>query len=198
MGARDGSGCLAELDAYDRLDPWSAGPSTSVTSSMAMTRAMCLMLAGQCDAGKTLYRAAMQNSGGAMQGPEMLERSVDAVAGMYCQGSALSPRDELLRALMDLNQGAYMTTKTPGACKAAYDAALRLMPVVQPQGLDDTMVKQGPDIVRMAGPGCLGRAGDCGAAWSAFRSEWLKKVPSMDEATLHKTFESVVPSCPHP
>lgn len=197
MSARDGAGCLADLDAYDKLDPWTGAPTTDPKSAFALMRGQCMMLAGQCSPGKDLYRAALANNSGATFGPEMMDKSVDAVASMYCQGSALAPRDELLRALMDINTGAYMTKKTPAECKAAYDTAKRLASTVPPKDADDTMVKQANDILRVAGPTCFAHAGDCQDAWTTFHAEW-QQLPNMSEPILKQTFPNVARGCSAP
>jgi hypothetical protein len=191
--ARDGAGCLVELDAYDR-EAWDSSPSTSPSSAMAMSRAMCMMLAGDCTHGKELYRAAMTVNAGATLGPEMLDRSVDSMGSLYCQGGALEPRDALLKAVMDLNHGAYMSTSTPAACQGAIDTVKRLLPTVKPRGLDDTQVTQAPAILRAAGPECLARAGDCEAAWRVFHDAWLAEK-AWDEPTLRTMFGNVVKRC---
>src|ERR1700687_4302587 len=64
MNARDGKGCVVELDGYDKADPWAGGLTTNAQSPMAMMRATCLMLADQCPAGKLLYRDALVNNAG--------------------------------------------------------------------------------------------------------------------------------------
>jgi hypothetical protein len=194
--ARDGAGCLVELDAYDR-EAWTPAPSTSPSSAVATSRAMCMMLAGDCTHGKELYRAAMALSAGATLGPEMLDRSVDSMASLYCQGAALEPRDALLKALMDLNRGAYMSTSTPAACHDEIETIGRLLPVVKPGSADDTQVTQAPAILRVAGPECLARAGDCEGAWRVFHDTWLAEKPR-DEATLRTMFGSVVRRCADP
>ncbi|HEY3821954.1 MAG TPA: hypothetical protein VGL81_32530 [Polyangiaceae bacterium] len=191
--ARDGAGCLVELDAYDR-EAWDSSPSTSPSSAMAMSRAMCMMLAGDCTRGKELYRASMAANSGATLGPEMLDRSVDSMASLYCQGGALEPRDALLKAMMDLNQGAYMSTSTVAACQAAIDTVKRLVPVVKPRGPDDSQVAQAPAILRVAGPECLARAGDCDAAWREFHDAW-RALKTFDEPTLKTMFGSAVRRC---
>jgi hypothetical protein len=194
--ARDGAGCLAELDAYDR-DAWGPSPSTSPSSAMAMSRAMCMMLAGDCVRGKDLYRAAVATNAGATLGPDMLDKSVDVIAAQYCQGAALDPRDALLKALMDLNAGAYMTTTTPAACRASYDTARRLLPDVKARNANDEEIAKAPAIVRVAGPECFARAGDCDAAWGAFRESWLAEK-AFDEGTLRTMFGNVVRRCSDP
>jgi hypothetical protein len=194
MSARDGKGCLAELDAYDK-DAWTANPSTSAASAMAMSRAMCTMLAGDCKGGKDLYRASLATSAGPSMGPETIDRSVDAIASLYCEGGAMEPRDALLKALMVLNRGAYMETTTAEACRSAVDAAKLLIAQVQPRGPDDNQVLQAPAIVRIAGPECFARAGDCDAAWTTFRETWLA-TKAYDEGTLRTMFTSIVKRCP--
>jgi hypothetical protein len=52
--ARDGKGCLDELDKSDQLDP--RPHMLSTYPEHAWMRAECLMMAGQCDAGKRLMR----------------------------------------------------------------------------------------------------------------------------------------------
>jgi hypothetical protein len=194
--ARDGAGCLVELDAYDR-EAWDSSPSTSPASAMAMSRAMCMMLAGDCSRGKELYRAAMAANSGATLGPEMLDRSVDSMGSLYCQGATLEPRDALLKAAMDLNQGAYMSTSTTAACQGAIGTMKRLLPVVKPRSPDDSQVVQAPAILRAAGPECLARAGDCEAAWQVFHDAWLAEK-AWDEPTLRTMFGNVVRRCGDP
>jgi hypothetical protein len=57
--AKDGKGCIADLDAADKKFPNSARLSTR-PDGMMNVRAECLMLAGQCDAGKKLLRMAYE------------------------------------------------------------------------------------------------------------------------------------------
>lgn len=196
MSMRDGKGCLAELDAYDAADPWTGSASTSSTNALASMRGECMMLAGQCSAGKDLLRSALSQTSVSL-GSEMLEKSVDAMASMYCQGNAIAPRDELLRALMDLNQGAYMTTKDVAFCHEAYDTALRLIPQVPPRDPDDTQISQASAQVRITAPQCFARAGDCAQAFRAFHDQWLT-VPGMTDDVMHKTFDSMVRRCSDP
>src|SRR5262245_26624858 len=55
--AFDGQGCLAELDAHDRIDPRPEGLSTNPKSKdVARLRAYCLMRVGRCDEGAALLK----------------------------------------------------------------------------------------------------------------------------------------------
>jgi hypothetical protein len=65
-------------------------------------RAQCVMLAGQCDAGKEQMRKAWQAQQGSSMGPEQIDNVVNSYAGQFCQGGSMSPRDQLLSAAQTL------------------------------------------------------------------------------------------------
>ena len=198
LASRDGKSCLAELDLHDQLDPRPSGLSTSTGSYLAANRARCLMLAGQCPAGKDFYRKALEKSAAAgTTGPSELDRKTDETATLYCQGGTMSPRDQFLKAGADLEVGAYKERKDVAYCKAAYDVAKRLVSTVKPKDEDDP-VKFVFANVRTNGPKCLARAGDCTAALAVYKEAWMLD-PLMPEASkklndqgLRVGFDSVV------
>ena len=204
LGARDGKGCLAELDEHDKLDPRASGISTSAASANASVRATCLMLAGQCPAGKVLLRKALEVSRGASRGPAQLDKETDDDATQYCQGASMSPRDQYLQAGADLEVGAYKERKDVAYCMAAYDTAKRLVGSVKPKDEDDP-VKFVFANVRTNAPKCLARAKDCGAALTVYKEAW-KLDPLMpgasknlNEQALRVGFDAVIGgpgSCP--
>ncbi len=187
--ARDGKGCLADLDARDRLDPTTN--SSDPKSMIAGTRAMCLMLAGQCDAGKSLYRKYAQ---GIMQGmsPEQLDAGVSDKAALYCTGAPpKAARDRLLKYARYLEgargaEGVSLVTcgESFRGLKTAHDELLK-------GGLDP---KDGDDRANVetflglnSAPSCFAKAGDCAAAWSVTREvrpTWTRDM-----------FEKDSPSC---
>lgn len=199
MNAKDGKACLAELDKHDKL-----APKTQSTDPKAahpnLLRGWCLMLSGKCDAGKQVVRKNMEANQSAMMGPEQIDRTVEAYTGMYCQGK-MSPRDELVKALMDLNQGAFMTKKDTAFCMDAYKTVRKLKDKVQPKDDDDMQVKDGPRMAYNTAANCFARAGDCDSAFKvyveAFPPESLANVK--DQATkdtiLKNSFESSVQKC---
>jgi hypothetical protein len=69
--AKDGAGCLADLDEADKRWPNSARNSTRPDGMMNI-RGECLMLEGDCDNGKKQLRMAMERTG-------MKTESVDMV-----------------------------------------------------------------------------------------------------------------------
>ena len=100
FNARDGNGCLKELNAFDKKDP--KHKSTDPNQPMAFYRSTCLMLAGKCAAGKKLARKLFEKGPTAQtMGPEGIDRAVRQQLNTYCQGS-LPPRDDLLRSNMAL------------------------------------------------------------------------------------------------
>lgn len=161
MNAKDGKGCLAELDAHDQLDPRPNGLSTNAASGPpALFRAQCLMLAGQCDAGRTLFRKAYGAQYAATTTPEQVDTITQQTVATWCQGGKMTPAEEYDQATNELSQGAYYTKKTPAQCKAAFDKVLALYE------------KAGkPWNVGLTGAAaqCMGRAGDCEGAKALYQ-----------------------------
>jgi hypothetical protein len=171
MSSRDGKGCLSELDEHDTLDPRPSGMSTNAVSWLAGTRGRCLMLAGQCPAGKDVVRKALEKSAGATMGPQELDRKTDEIATQFCQGGTMSPRDQYLKAGADLEIGAYKERKDVNYCMAAYDVAKKLVSTVKPRDEDDP-VKFVFANVRTNAPLCLVRAKDCAKALDVYKEAW--------------------------
>jgi hypothetical protein len=202
--SRDGRGCLSELDEHDKLDPRPEGMSTTAGTAYSMTRAQCLMLSGQCAPGKVMYRKALEKTGGANLGPEQIDKAADGFASMNCQGGSMAPRDALLKALFELQQGAYMQKKTTAACDAAYQTAKRLLPTVKPNDDDDTQVKMAGASLRTTAPACFAKAGDCDSAWSSWKEAWKldpalsPQSRNLNDDALRHGFEAVVRKCKNP
>jgi hypothetical protein len=190
----DGPGCLADLDRARALD--------EKTEARAVgTRSMCEMAAGQCQLGKQHAEAWQREN--VRLAPEHITKSVEAMAAMYCRGGDMTPRDQLLQAVFELTQGAYMTTKEPAWCSARIAKIRQLSAMVMPRDERDDQVKNAMDVACTAGPTCLGRARDCRAAFNAFAQpdcripQNLVKVsdPVARQNALVQGFESVVSDC---
>ncbi len=182
--ARDGKGCLAELDAADKLDPRPFVVSTSPGSYWSMMRGQCLMMSGQCAAGRTAIRKYLEKSVGDHLGPEALDAQVDALAGMYCQGTNLPPRDQLLQAHSAL-QAASQTKKDVAYCHQAYERVKKLAAQVEPNGPDDMVVSYAKRAQHeLAASQCLARAGDCPASWAMFSKSPFGTTPKSFKATV--------------
>ena len=198
MSARDGVGCLAELDQHDKLDP--RHPSTDAKHThVAYLRAQCLMLAGQCAAGRDLMKKSQEVAQGGASGPEQIDKIVDVMAGMYCEGGDMTPRDRFLRARMDLTSGAWTTKKDATFCASAYRAMWTLRNVVKPRDDDDALVKDPLHFLLAAAPACLAKAGDCDAAYAAYKevaAELFKGATWVgDDKTLRRNFHALQPKC---
>jgi hypothetical protein len=113
----------------------------------------------------------------------------------------MAPRDQLLKALFELQQGAYMTKKTTAACDAAYQTAKKLVPTVKPNDDDDSQVKMAGASLRTTGPSCFAKAGDCDSAWNAWKEAWKldpnlsAQSRNLNDDALRHGFEAVVAKC---
>ena len=183
--ARDGKGCVAELNAADKLDPRPAVVSTNPGSSWSYMRGSCLMMAGQCPAGRQLVRKYMEKIMSS-QGPEAIDTQVDATAARYCQGANLSAREQLLQANEAMRLGS-QTKKDPAYCNQSYDRVKKASAAVTPNGPDDMMIISAQSTDQeMAAAHCLSRAGDCSAAWTMFSKSKLGS--SSVSGAMYKNF----------
>jgi hypothetical protein len=167
--ARDGAGCVADLDQHDQLDP--RPQYTSTAGLLSTMRAQCLMLAGQCATGKALAKKAWERQVGGQMDAEHIDRLVESNAAQYCQGGTMSARDKLLKAKADLERGANLVAITPAACMAAYATIKQLGPQVKPTDDNDTQVKLAVQFLRGNIVACLAKAGDCEQAWQLYEKE---------------------------
>jgi len=196
MLAGDGKSCLADLDIHDKLDPRPDGLTTNPKSQSAGLRAQCIMLAGQCDAGKQLMRKVQEMY---MQGQSaaVIDAAVENVARDKCRGGTRSPRDEILNAWSQLQS----TAQTVAACDAAYATVKKLRPTVKPNDDQDwhmvAIHKHPTDVIA----GCYVRANACDKAWAAFKTEEgtrLKRdypTSQSDDATLRLRFDAINSKC---
>jgi hypothetical protein len=166
--ARDGAGCIADLDQHDKLDPRPEYLSTG--GYLASTRAQCLMLAGQCATGKALLRKYYEKVLAGQAGPDAVDRAVDQGAAQYCQGGTMTPRDRMLKAMGDLDRGANIKTDV-ASCMRAYQVLKDLAPTVKPIDDADWQVKRAGQFIRSMTVACLAVAGDCEQAWAIFQKE---------------------------
>ncbi len=79
MGAGDGKNCIKELDAHDKLNP--KNKSIDPKSGFGFLRGQCLMLAGQCDAGKDAVRRTAEQLPRLQK--SMSPEQIDAMAHQY-------------------------------------------------------------------------------------------------------------------
>lgn len=200
FNAGDGKGCLKELDAHDKLDP--NHKSTDPSAPYSSNRAFCLMKSGKCDAGKQLYRK--YNEANTQMSPEQINRTVDALAGMHCQGDDMAPRDALLASLQALSDAAYTSRKDVAFCDEHYKKVKKLMPKVKPRDEDDTRIHQAPDAAWGTVPLCYQRAGNCKKARAAWEDLLPPRVtegysnikdPQQLESIKQSNFESSVRKC---
>ncbi len=196
LRSRDGKACLAELDKHDALDKRPQMLSTRPESSMALSRSLCLMLAGRCPEGRELAKKSFQANRDV--GKEQVPAILDAYTSRYCEG-ALSPRDELIKAWTDLAQKSSMGSPASAECSKSYETVRRLATTVKPRDEDDHMVRGAvaPSLGFVAAR-CFGRAGDCAAARLAYDDGMAATrpgAPPLPPAAAQSGFDGVVPSC---
>ena len=201
--SKDGKSCIDELNQHDSLDARPTGTSTNPASGkIAGLRAECLMLAGQCDAGKTLFRKAVAATKGGEIAPDRIDLLTETLAAQMCTGSGASERDQYLRAIAELNKGGLgMQAKSVAECQTAFDTFMKLRTVVKPKDASDSLIPEKPLMaLGMPGPTCFARAGDCGAAFKAYKAMNDAKGPddgwkAKDDKILRSSFESLVTTC---
>jgi hypothetical protein len=191
LAKRDGT-CLAEVTRLEKLSPRYA-------RTYLLYRAQCSMLAGKCEAGKEAARTSFSETGSLLR--EQVDRAVESMSSMYCTGP-LDPRGELLRASLQLQTGAYSGNIGVRACQDAFATVQLFRDRVRPIDDDDTMVTSAQTHSHFTAAACLGRAGDCNAAFETFTSverkaEWARNVKdrALLERLLRDNFVSVVRKC---
>lgn len=186
----DGAGCLADLDRVAALDP-------KLDARLAVSRGQCEMLVGRCQQGK--QRVARWYQEETNMHPERAMAVAESLAAMRCREGDSSDRDRLLRAFFDLSDGAYMNKKSPAECQAALAEARTLIPKVKPQGPEDAQISGGAQALFHTAATCLGRAGDCRAAYAAFRELYPDlsaiKDPAAREQVIRESFASTNTYC---
>ena len=164
-----------------------------------MYRAWCLMMAGKCDAGKVLLRKTYEISM-AQFGDDLIDNNVEQNASMYCQGK-MSPRDELLKNMTTLNNGANLKKLTVAECTAAYEAVRRLKDKVKPKDEDDRNITTIKDMLPYAAAQCFAKAGDCKQARVVFDASLPKDRyanitdPKTKAEVMLSVFDSNIPKC---
>ena len=193
MNAHDGKGCIAELDAHDKLDPRPSGMSTNPKAWASQMRGQCLMLSGQCDVGKAFFRKAFEGTTG--QAPEVVDSAVDLMVRTNCQGK-MTPRDELLQASTAINTGGFQKTDA-ASCAKNYATLQRLASVVKPKDEEDYLVKSAivPGTWLSPVPRCFAKADDCATAFKVFSQLYLAQNPTFTTDTVKASFAAMVPLC---
>lgn len=197
MVAGDGKGCLTELDVHDRLD--AKHQSTSPTSPVANMRAQCLMVAGKCKAGKDLARKFWETTQVAQYGPEQVDRTVEGMMRMYCRGD-MSPREDVLQAMLELQKAATMTKKDAAFCDEHFSRIEKNRKKAKPKDDEDKqIIDLARNVMYITGK-CYERAGACDKAWKAYKKieGWrIEKEGGqvLPDETLRAGFESLFAKC---
>ncbi|MFO0735356.1 MAG: serine/threonine-protein kinase [Labilithrix sp.] len=82
---RDGKSCLDRLDQHDRLPTRSLPKTTDITGGYSGVRATCMMLVGDCEEGRKLYRAWLPLHTPLAQDDAFYDSATDMVMKQFCQ-----------------------------------------------------------------------------------------------------------------
>lgn len=192
MSHDDGEGCLADLERARQID-------AKLMATMGILEAQCLMLVGQCQRGKRMVADYYKDQTNMTE--ERAVITAESIGSMRCRGGDMSARDQLLGALFELSDGAYMNPRTAKFCAERIATIRRLGPKVKPQGPDDTQVSGGLQALFYTGAACLARAGDCDGAfrafWHDFPKEGLAAIqdPAMAREVVESAFRSGIERC---
>jgi len=184
---------MTELDAGDKE---SKAERSRDPRALLRERATCVMLSGQCDAGKKQLRTAFEKLlDPAVDGsPEQIDKKVDEYAATYCQGASVGARDQLLGALKTLYRGAFDATLDAAACQKAFDTVKKNVGVVKPKDKNDEVSFAPAQSLNYA-PRCFVRAGSCKAAWESYRASAKMISPPMPESAVKPSFEAIFEEC---
>ena len=193
--ARDGAGCLQDLDRAVKADP-------AMQETLLHMRGQCLMLVGRCEEGQRVARRGFQTSMGIEMDAERLDEMVESYAAMFCTGK-VDDRMAVLRAPSNLQNAAYMAAKTPEYCRQQENAVRRHGARVKPKNNQDHRIRNLEQQLFALAPACYARAGDCTASYAAFKrllpresAAAFARMPAADrERTQRETFESMVERC---
>ncbi|MCA9598439.1 MAG: hypothetical protein KC776_34235 [Myxococcales bacterium] len=169
LRAGDGKSCLAELDKHDALDP--KHPSTEASSGLDLERPKCLMLAGQCDAGRQLARKYVEQRGPGKYSND--DDAVDALVGEFCRGK-MAPRDQLLVALHTIVEGYVKGGASAKECEQSYFTAKKLLKTIK-----NVPAHGAEDGIHHWAAICAARAKDCKTAYKLFK-DGFKPTPAYE------------------
>ena len=188
--AHDDTGALAEYDAHDQLEPDAAKHSTNPASKLSQPRAVALMKVGKCEAGRELYRKSLEKMGFP---PASVDTVTSDTVARSCTGQqGITPREELVRAMKVLYEGRYRGGVDAKACQAAFATAKRLESQVKWQSDSDQDVMLLPERLADYPAGCFARAGDCKAAFAAFKE---RDARHRADAELRPDFDRKYTTC---
>lgn len=187
----DGQGCLEDLGRIKAAAP-------KFEARLVMTRAQCMMLVGECQAGKQLVQDYYVRE--MAMGPGFAAKTAENVAAMRCEGGDSSERDRLLAAYRDLNDAAYLNERDPDYCEQRIAIISELAPKVEPRDVEDTQITGGRQALFHTGAMCFARAGDCPAARAHYReffpAETLEAIdPALRDKTVRESFDASVELC---
>jgi hypothetical protein len=179
LQARDGAGCLADIEAMDKVDP---RPMEPMAGQREELRAHCEMAAGRCDDGKKrLFSLLVARDKERKQSDEQRNAVVTSSVGMYCARGSDAPQS---LQLMIAQSYTLMQENDSGKCVARGNdiaAALARTPNADP------MLKKQAGAILLMAASCAGKGGRCDDARKLFDAGVVHTGPG--------DFHAQVPAC---
>lgn len=186
-----GKECLEALDEVEGL-------SEEMALHMQVVRGQCEMLTGKCQGGKSRISKWYVEEAAFSQ--ERANTVAESIGSMRCRGGDSTDRDEILRALTELSDGAYMNKRSSKWCKERIDVVRSLKDKVTPEEYDDTQLSGGVQALFYTGAACFARAEDCSGALEVYREffpkDGIKSLPPAEQTKIiDQSFKDSVQRC---
>jgi len=191
---RDGTGCLADLDEADRLDPDPTRISTDPQGTLWL-RASCEMLKGDCDSGKAHLRKARQAQSPGL-GPDIVDRMVEQTATRFCPVEQLPTWSRIERLSSDL-YFAWTKGEAAGCASIARRLSKELDKAPKPEQHEQQSTLLGAyTSIGNAGE-CLAKAGRCADGKQLARESLKRRGDnrSLSEPGYTERWENAHPAC---
>ncbi len=192
--AKDGQGCLADLDEADKLDPDPTRISTNPAGQMHL-RAQCEMIKGDCAGGKLHLRKAHQTQSPHVP-PDIVDDMVEQAATRFCPLSQLKGWARVDRLGKDLY---HAWKKGPASqCEALGNQLIKELDKHRPPaGISQSSDLKGAYTALAWAGECLAKADQCAEGKKLMREAEKRRGRTRDlaEPGYTQRWEKRFPNC---
>ena len=191
--ARDGAGCLNDLDRADQIDR-----QGGKTPQLAFLRGRCLMAAGQCGEGKKVVRGALAAMDTDRRKPDAtLDFETQQMADDFCASAktgGMAPGQAVMTALPQIQMA--LAQNNADACYKLGTDLANAAAAMDPQTRKNSAYATIP-MLAMKAAGCVATAGRCEDAKKLFSIAWKVENPGKanDAKALNDDFSFWVAPC---
>ncbi|MEL6177760.1 MAG: hypothetical protein AAFS10_02355 [Myxococcota bacterium] len=191
--AKDGAGCLAELDRAERMDRQNAR-----TPQIMMLRGRCQMAAGSCTEGKATIRSALVTmDADRRKSDATLDYEVQKFVDDYCASAAtggVAPGQQIIQSLQGMQMA--LAQNNADDCNTLGHQMIDAFTAMNPQTRQSGAYSVIPMMVQKAST-CVASAGRCQEAKALFSKAWPLQNPDKagNATALQEDFEFWVSEC---